>query len=103
MYLYVVYIIYNINSNNKYVNESMCTYVYEAGKISILDVVQNGCLVQTGKFGHVFNFVEFGRIHFLDVIAADQNTFSGFGQFDLNLIALLFFCARRNKALEAKK
>lgn len=45
------------------------TYIDQARVISVFDVVQDGCLIETRQLGHILDFVELWRIHLLYVIA----------------------------------
>lgn len=76
------------------------TYINQSRIISIFDVVQNRCFVETRQFGHVFDFVKFWRIHFLYVIFKYHNFLSSFRKLHFDFIATFTFDAGSNESLE---
>ena len=50
------------------INDFKGTYIDKAGVVSLLDVVKDGGLVETGEVGHVLLLVVLRRVHLLHVI-----------------------------------
>ena len=44
------------------------TYINKTRVVSVLDVVEDGGLVEAGQVGHILNLVELGRVHLLHVV-----------------------------------
>jgi len=42
--------------------------VNETRIVSVLQVMEHRCFIEAGQLGHILHFVEFGRIHLLEVI-----------------------------------
>lgn len=50
----------------KYISQILVrsdTYVYEFVVVALLQIVQNGCFVKICEISHIFDFLEFGRVH----------------------------------------
>ena len=59
--------------NNNYLL-AIATYINESRVVSLLDVVEDGGLVEAGEVGHVLLLVVLGRVHLLHVILPAEQT-----------------------------
>lgn len=75
------------------------THVYEPRVVSVLDVVQNGGLVEAREVGHVLDLVELGRVHLLDVVEAHDHLLARVGDLDLDLVTTLSLDAGGHETL----
>ena len=81
------------------INSSRSAYVDESGVVSLLDVVEDGGLVEAGQVGHVLDLVELGRVHLLDVVLGDEDALAGLGDVHLDLLAAVLLDGGRDEAL----
>ena len=49
----------------------LSTYVNEACKVSLFEVVKNACFIQVSQVGHILCLFKFRRVHLLSVILID--------------------------------
>ena len=75
------------------------TYIDQTGIISVLDVVQDGCLIQTRQICHILHLVELWRVHLLRVRLGDGHLLARLLQLHLHVFAHLLLLTRRDKAL----
>jgi len=61
--------------------------INESRKVSLLDVVQHGRLVEAREAGHVLGLVELRGVHLLDVVSGHAFSLSGLDDFHLDLVS----------------
>lgn len=52
---------------------SRCTYVNQFGVVALLEIVQNGRVVQVSQIGHVLDALELWRIHRVALVFLERS------------------------------
>ena len=74
------------------------THINKSRVVSLLDVVQDGGLVEAGEVGHVLLLVELWGVHLLDVVFGDQDPLGGLRDLDLDLVAAVLLDGGRHES-----